>query len=81
MSIGESGPNSGTASSTRRLGAAVLGLLHYPLESNVPVACGGAGPRGRRFSTTRLNFSMRRRLSSSRSISVSVMGTCVICGM
>jgi uncharacterized membrane protein YqjE len=32
MSIGESGPTAGTASSTRRLGAAVLGLLHSHVE-------------------------------------------------
>jgi uncharacterized membrane protein YqjE len=32
MSIGESGPGSGTTSSTRRLGAAVLGLLHSHVE-------------------------------------------------
>ena len=32
MSIGESGLGSGTSSSTRRLGAAVLGLLHSHVE-------------------------------------------------
>jgi len=32
MSIGESGPTAGTASSTCRLGAAVLGLLHSHVE-------------------------------------------------
>ena len=26
---------------TRRRTRAVLGLLHYPLEANVPIACGG----------------------------------------
>ena len=34
-------PSSRSRRTTRRPHAAVLGLVHYPLESNVPIACGG----------------------------------------